>query len=39
MNTNEFNDMTKILQAFSEEVTTQFVNIESIELDKSEMSA
>ena len=30
MGTNEFKDMTKILQLFTEEVTTQFVNLESV---------
>ena len=36
---DEFRDMPHILQLFSEEVTTQLVNFESVEYDKSEMSA
>ena len=38
MGTNEFKDMPYILELFSEEVTTQFVNVENVEFDKSEMS-
>ena len=38
LNRNEFRDLPHILQLFAEEITTQFVNLESVELDKSEMS-
>ena len=39
MGTSEFKDMPYILQLFSKEVSSQFVNLENIELDKSKMSA
>ena len=39
MGTNEFTDMPHIMQIFSEEVTSQFMNLESIEGDQSELRA
>ena len=39
MNTNEFRDMPHIPQLFSDVVTSQFVNLENVEFDKSEMAA
>ena len=39
LGTNEFKDMPYILQLFSEAVTSQFVNLDNTELDRSEMTA
>ena len=38
LSTDEFTDMPHILQLFSEEATTQFVNLDNVEYDKSEIS-